>query len=973
MNNAHRPARAMRAQLIALLALFSFSFLSAEPFGQAPQCDYFNAISRYGHQVWTEDNGLPQNTVTSFLQTPDGYIWMGTQEGLVRFDGERFDVFDRNTNPELKMNFVTTLAYTPDGTLWIGTEGGGLSSYKAGAFKNYASVDGFSATAIPVVAPSADGSVWVGTGAKGVAHYQNGKFTYLTTSDGLPSNDIHALHEDRNGTLWIGTDKGAATYSNGKVSHPDLGKTFADKLTMTFYEPPTGSIWIGTSYGLVHVAGKTVTSFTTADGLTANYVTAVGEDSHGDMWIGTGGAGLNRMSCGMISTYQVSDGLSNDQIGAVMIDKEDNVWVGTNGGGLNRFHGTNFHAYGPAEGLGGNFAFSILEDHAGNLWIGTAGGGLNKFSNGKFTHYTTKEGLPTNFTMGLYEDAQSNIWVGTFGGGLSKLSNGKFTTYTAPSNLSGVSAMTGDGSGGMWIGTRDGLDHLVNGTFTNYGMKDGLTATRINCLLRDSKGNLWIGSHGGGVDMMKDGKFTNYSTKNILPCDEVYAMLEDRDGTIWIGTDAAGLCRLKYGKITTYTMKEGLFDDQIFSIVEDGSNNLWMSSNRGVFRVNVDDLNKFADGSLAKITSISYGKADGMRSRECDGGYQPAAWRAHDGSFWFPTVKGIVNVDPEHLKINTQPPSVSIEQFLADNKDVDQLKSMSFAPGTNRFEFRYAGMSFTAPEFVKFKYKLEGFDNDWINAGTHRAAYYTNLPPGTYTFRVQASNSDGVWNTTGAAATFTLAPFFYQTSWFFGVCIIGLIVLAYGVHRLRLRHVRTNELVELVDERTRDLRIERDKTEAALTQIRSAHGKIREQAALLDRAQDAIFVLDFNYAIEFWNMGAERIYGWTPSQASGKNAIELLSTDKMPSLSEAYTAVHENGEWHGEVQHVTRSGKEIVVLSNWSLVLDDAGKPKSILVINTDITEKKKIEVQFLRSQRMQSVGTLAGGIAHDLNNVLSP
>ncbi|HKV42144.1 MAG TPA: two-component regulator propeller domain-containing protein, partial [Blastocatellia bacterium] len=432
---------------------------------------------------------------------------------------------------------------------------------------------------------------------------------------------------------------------------------------------------------------------------------------------------------------------------------------------------------------------SILQDREGSVWIATAQG-LNRLKDGKFTSYSQKDGLASNSVLSLYEDAGGSLWIGTRLG-LNCLKNGRLTTYTSAKNgLSEdtVLSITADRDGALWVGTDSGLNRLSNGRFESYSVKDGLTDNSVWVLQQDHGGALWIGTD-GGLDCWKDGRFTSFTTADGLASNVIFSLYEDSEGTLWIGT-SGGLSRLKDGKISTLTRKDGLFDNTIFRILEDSRANLWMSCNKGVFQVSKKDLNRLANKEITRVSSAAYGTADGMKSHECNGGFQPAGCRTLDGRLWFPTTRGVAVIDPDNLHINGLPPPVAVERVFADGKQIDARVLGRFPPGTEKFEFHFTAMSHLAPEKIRFKYKLEGFDSEWADAGDSREAGYTNLRPGDYTFRVIACNNDGVWNEAGASFGFRLAPHFYQSVWFYGLLVIGAAMIALTAYRVRVGQIR---------------------------------------------------------------------------------------------------------------------------------------------------------------------------------------
>jgi signal transduction histidine kinase/streptogramin lyase len=366
--------------------------------------------------------------------------------------------------------------------------------------------------------------------------------------------------------------------------------------------------------------------------------------------------------------------------------------------------------------------------------------------------------------------------------------------------------------GTLWIGHNGGLVKLKDGKFTASDQPSGKPWGPIYAIIEAKDGSIWIGSYGGGLSRFKDDKFTTYTTQDGLSSEMIMSLYEDGEGTLWIGTYGGGLNRLKDRKFTSYGTRDGLYNDVAFQILEDGTGNLWMSCNRGIYRVNKSEIDDFSVKKVGSINSLSYGTAEGMKSRECNGGF-PAGYKTADGKLWFPTVNGIVAVDPARLPLNKIPPPVVVEQVMIDKKAVGLRKDKPAEPGSGAVEIHYTALSFLNPEKMRFRYKLEGSDQDWIDAGTRRTAYYTNLPPGKYRFRVIACNNDGVWNETGATFEFYLQPHFYQTRWFYALCALAVILAGFGLYRLRVRQLRrrTRELEATVDQRTVELKQEQQK------------------------------------------------------------------------------------------------------------------------------------------------------------------
>jgi signal transduction histidine kinase/ligand-binding sensor domain-containing protein/CheY-like chemotaxis protein len=790
--------------LVAVVCLFTFSSLG---FALDPE----KTISQYFLDVWGINRGLPQNSIHSIIQDKEGYLWLGTQEGLVRFDGVRFTVYDKKNTEQITDNWIMTICESRDGTLWVGTHGGGLCSLKKGKFSVYTTRDGLSNDMITKIYEDHRGNLWIGT-EDGLNLLENKKFTIYTTRQGLSDGRIKGICEDSQNNLWVGTFSSGVNYmKDGKFHSFTTKQGLSDDDITSIYRDREGNLWISTYGGGLNCFrdGK-LSIYNTKNGLSNDCVLTVYEDRRGDLWIGTDSGGLNRLKNGVIESLTSSRGLSNDIVMSILEDAEGSVWIGTDGGGLNRLKDVKFTTYTTKQGLSNDMVICIYEDRSKNIWLGTHGGGLNRFKDGKFAAYLKKDGLADDFIYSIYEDVQKNLWIGTYGSGLNRLSNGKFYTYTTKDGLASdfIWAIHQDRRGILWFGTDEGLSRLENGKFTTISKEQGLPHNIIGCIHEDREGTLWFGSDGGGLIHLKDGKFTALSKKDGLSDDVVVSIYRDTDQTLWLGT-YAGLTRIKNGKISAVTTDNGLFDDTIFAVIEDDFGYLWMTSNKGISRANKKILNDFCDGKISSIHTFPYDEKDGMISRECNGGYQFAGLKTGDGALWFPTIMGAAVVNPKNLGINRLPPPVVIEGITTGKKQYSPPftsgdTAFVLEPGIEQFEIHYTGLSFLSPERVEFQCRLDGFDKEWHHVGTRRTAYYTNLPPGNYTFRVKACNNDGIWNKTGAAVSFYQKPLIYQSYWFY--IIIGFVVvfIFFAGYRLRVRQLRSREetLERLVHEQT---------------------------------------------------------------------------------------------------------------------------------------------------------------------------
>jgi signal transduction histidine kinase/ligand-binding sensor domain-containing protein len=750
-------------------------------------------LANYGRQAWFMENGLPQNTVQALAQTRDGFMWLGTEAGLVRFDGIAFQVFDRNSSPALPDADIRCLLAASDGTLWIGT-GGGLARWK------------------------------------------DGTLTTLTTRDGLPSNDIRAMNLDSHGSVIVSTANGEATIAEGKISPVAI-----DQMGQTHQLASTGAA-SNVVFAVKLPDGGTATATATTVQLLLNgkdlrlrggkelpgsRIQAALADREGALWIGTN-AGLARRVGGKVERFPVTDPLAAASILALMEDREGNLWVGTETGGLHILRDQRFRTLGARDGLASDQTTTVVEDRAGTLWVGTMGWGLNALirrgsdasaaagagaaAGSAIKTYSVRSGLASNVILSFAAAPNGDVWVGT-PDGLNRIRGSTIDTFTSADGLPDdfIRSLLVDDDGSLWIGTRRGLTHWMivkSGAskmdspagMETYTQANGLGSDLAGAMARDTKGDLWVATL-AGVSRLHGATISNFTTADGLSSNVVTALLPRADGTLLIGTQGHGWGIWDGRK---FSAQNGLGQTTIHAILDDGGGHLWFATGDGIARC---DCNEMSGMGAAPAVSrwLEFGAPDGLHSREAATNSHPSAWRSRDGKLWFATPKGLVEVDPAHFPVNTLPPPVALVRFQVDDAAQPLRGADSWlrvAAGRVHFEFDYAGLSFVAPLKVRYRYMLEGFDQGWTEAGARRAAYYTNIPPGKYTFRVQAANNDGLWNTAGAALSFELRPHFYQTIWFYALLLATLAGTVLLLLRRRLR-VAEREFKVVLGERSR--------------------------------------------------------------------------------------------------------------------------------------------------------------------------
>jgi len=716
---------------------------------------------------WTVENGLPQNVIRGISQTPDGYIWIATLDGLARFDGVNFTVFNKSKTTGITSNRFGSMMEDSNGDLWLGSESGSLTRYHSGLFHTYGPQDGIPANSVRGFTQDGAGNLWILLEDSIVKRNEaTAEFIDVTPGD---LRLHYAPFRWENAGFWGVDQSGLHIFTQGHfVTYPLPGWLPGNSIWDVGIDGG-GTVWMESFNGQQGVIPKNEKAVERVD--LRNPRTASYRDAHGHTWMIHVGPRLTRFL-----DYESSGQPTTIPFTRFMEDKEGNVWIGTEGNGLFQLQEQSIDVYTKAQGLIDQDIYPIYQDHTGAIWIGAWQLGLSRFSEGRFTNYSIAHGLPGRLVSALGGDREGNVWVATHGG-IAIVRDGQIRKYDAfLPERSVAQAILQDRGGTLWFGTTNGLVAYRDGPSRILTVQDGLAGNDVKVIIESASGDLWIGGY-GGLTRLHNGQFTHWSERDGLPSDNIRAIYEDRDGVIWIGTYDGGLGRFKDGKFTRYTERDGLFNNGVFQILEDERGNLWMSCNRGIYRVSKQDLNAFADGKRATITSVAYGKADGMLNVECNGGMWPAGIKTKDGKLWFPTQDGVAIIDPQTVHINPQPPPLVIEAVLVDRIPTAIQNSVRIPPGKENLEIDYTALSFIRSEQIRFRYRLEGLDSNWVDAGSRRTAYYPHLPSGTYTFHVIAANSDGVWNNVGLNLTITVLAPFYRRWWFITIEALAAAVL----------------------------------------------------------------------------------------------------------------------------------------------------------------------------------------------------
>jgi signal transduction histidine kinase/ligand-binding sensor domain-containing protein len=731
--------------------------------------------------------------VRAIAQTRDGYLWLTTFDGLARFDGVRFTVFDKSNTPAITNNRLTALYEDKDGTLWAGADQGEVVAYRDGVFTSYTSTEGPRGDPISHFSRDFNDELLIVAG-KGSYYLRAGKFISAPPEYSDPKL---RLYRGPSGTRWTVDARGARQVKDGREVYYPIKFDWDEVIIgLEVYEDSQGNLWVGDHAGVYRLRDGQATRYTAADGLPPRTVMRPQcEDDDGGVWFSVGeihrdGRGVVRYKDGRFTVYGGDAWLPATTYHKLTKDREGSIWVGASSG-LYRLRKELITTYSTADGLAHNEVYPLLKTRNGDVWVGAIRG-LSLFRKGRLVSHPLNSF--TEVIQSLCEDRAGRLWIG-FLGSVGRYENGKIKYLTTPqTDGAPVWAILEDRKGAVWVATERGLlkfedDRVV----AHYTMKDGLPSDDVKVIHErvgnDGQSELWFGTF-GGLARFKDGKFTAYTTAKGLTGNRVRSIYEDSEGTLWIGTYDDGLSRFRDGRFFNYRTEHGLYNNGVFQILEDSRGYFWISCNKGIYRVSRRELNEMANSRLSHINSVAFGKQDGMLNSECNGGRQPAGLIADDGRLWFPTMGGVVVIDPEAAQANPLPPPVKIQSVMLERSPVDFSRGMTIAPGRRDLEIGYAGLSFIKPEQVKFKYMLEGLDMDWVDVGSRRVAYFPYLSPGNYTFRVIAANSDGVWNNEGASLrVVALAPF-YLTWWFLTLAALGLIGAAIVGHRRRVAALR---------------------------------------------------------------------------------------------------------------------------------------------------------------------------------------
>jgi signal transduction histidine kinase/ligand-binding sensor domain-containing protein len=754
----------------------------------------------YSRSVWQGPDGLPEDFAQALAQTRDGYLWIGTSGGLVRFDGVHFVTFNRGNEPAIRDDSIYSLSTSSDGALWAGTEGGGLIRYEDGAFRSFGPAEGLTNAFVRVVFEDRERRLWIGTDG-GLFRMRDETLLRIDDRGDVPEMmNVHSICQDREGRLLVG-GWGLLVLDGEHATHYTSKENLADNSIRTVRQTADGAVWIGTISGLRRleggVRGDPFTTPRLIDGVNA---CVLHEGRRGQLWIGTYGRGLMRLSDGQLLKLRAPSPLPHDNVLAILEDAEENVWVGTQGGLLRLSPGA---ASTVTTTDGAPLSINtIYEDPRGGLFVTALNGRLFRLVRQTLVPVDLPGGLGQSPIRNVFRDSKGRLWIGTDGRGVARQDGSEVQRYTMKEGLVNdfVRAFCEDGEGGIWIGTDGGLSHWRSGTFRNYTIAQGLPYPSIRGLLLDRGGTLWVATEGGLIQY-REGAFRPEPSLERLRGQKVWALHEDSVAGLWIGTQGDGLFLFKDRRLLRFTTDDGLPSNKIYFIAEDPRGHLWLTGPNGVASVSRSDLEALHDHAPRQVAVRLYGTAEGLSTNQMNGGVQPAGALTSAGELWLPSTKGAVRITPDTPDHGSAPP-VLIEQVIADHKPVPLSTDLRLPPGEGNLEIHYTSIRLGSPERMRFKYWMEGFDHDWTTAGQRRVAYYTNLPPSRYRFHVAAYEMNAPGNATESTLSFEWRPHFYQTRWFLAICATIAIAAAWGGYRIHVRSIR-RQFAAVLEERNR--------------------------------------------------------------------------------------------------------------------------------------------------------------------------
>jgi ligand-binding sensor domain-containing protein/signal transduction histidine kinase len=794
---------------------------------------------QYTRRIWRIQDGLPEDTVQAILQSQDGYLWIGTTGGLVRFDGSRFQLYNHGNTPALTDNSVFCILAAHDGSLWLGTEGGGLLHLKDGVFRAYTQNAGLSNGFVRSLTEDYQGRIWVGTD-NGLFQMNQGKLRQVDTSAYVSSLAVHSIIEDRDHRVWVG-GSALLVFDPSGVSVKRLPGRDSENRVKSILQTQDGTIWVGTVGGLNRlVKGR----FQPVEQIKGT-VRTLRQTSDGTLWIGSIGYGLYRYANGEFSRWTSANLLPSNTVLSVFADTQQQVWIGTQEG-MVRLSKTPVSVL-PLPGDSDPDSRTIFADPNGTIWAVSSG--LFVIRDGVARPYRFPN-VPDVAIRTVFRDRSGDFWIGTDGSGVYRLTRAGVIHYTAPSRLVNnfVRAFSQSRDGAVWIATDEGVSRIAGRDTHNYQVRDGLAYFSTRALVEDSNGDIWIGTD-HGLSHLHAGVFVNDAATRALAEEKVWSILEDHDQTLWFGTRSHGLFRYANGKIVAYTTAQGLASNSIYQVLADRRGSLWLSGPTTISSFQLPPQGLIAPDMHLQVTVYELPYDAGPARMY--GGEQSSGCVGRDGAVWFVSSKGAVRILPQP-QAQVAPPQALLTGITADGRELPPTSPLVFPASLSRLEIAFAPLLLRAQDDVRFRYRLEGFDQDWIYAGTGRVASYTNLPAGKYRFRVIAFEANNPAAVSEASFGLQKKPHFYGTWWFLSLCLLAAALLIWAIYQSRIRLLRLR-FKAVLEERSRLAREMHDTVIQGCTSISALleaisslqHENLTLQENLLDHAREQVrFTID---------------------------------------------------------------------------------------------------------------------------------
>ena len=782
-------------------------------------------------ETFQAERGLPQRAVVALLPARTGYLWIGTYDGLVRFDGERFTVYTSGSTPGLQDSSATALCEDAQGRIWIGHESGGLTRLEGNVFQavNSGVEPGGSVIGLAV---DAQGDVWQASERGGLRRVRDGLAFAVVPGVAGPPNAPLELTADRARNLWVTQDgKAARVVENTLVPWPQTNRPWA---VLRLCASREGGLWALTDTGIRRWRDDAWKPGTSAMPWGSGPVSLLRDTATAGLVAGTLSQGLfYRKGDSNWQNLNRTNGLPDDWIRALVEDREGNLWIGTSGG-LTVLRPRKVQMHSPPDGWRGKPVMPVLPRGNGEIWAGTEGAGVYRLKDGEWSHFGAEEGLENQFVWTLLEDRRGQLWAGTWRGGIFRLEGERFVRVPELAAITeSVTALAESADGALWLGTGMGLARFRDGRLEWFGRDSAPRLPDVRAIALAPDGAVWLGTARHGLARLQNGQVRTFGAAEGMPSRAIITLHFELPDTLWIGTLDQGLIRCRAERFAVVGPTNGLPNATLFHVADDGRGYFWFSSPTGIFRAAKADLNACADGATNAVNFVHYGRSEGLASPTCTGGFQPSGARTLDGRLWFPTARGLAELNPAEVRPNLLPPPVFIEEAsldgepaaLEENQPTPPSLKLVVPPGRHRVQVRYSGLSYSSPERVRFRYQLEGLEGDWVNVGTRRTVFYSFLLPGRYVFRVTAGNNDGIWQEQPAELVILVLPAWWQTWWFqVGVvsgAVAGLSAAVWLTTRARLR--RRLELLAreqaLERERARIAQDIHDDLGASLTRI----------------------------------------------------------------------------------------------------------------------------------------------------------